>query len=55
MATTNIAFPVNLRQNKNTYTSAYGKEVKYQEKIPVSSYAVATAEPDASNGEGGNG
>ena len=32
-----------------------GKEVKYQEKIPISSYTAATAQPDASNGEGGNG
>ena len=32
-----------------------GNEVTYQEKIPISSYAVATAEPDATNGEGGNG
>lgn len=32
-----------------------GKEVKYQEKIPISSYTAATATPDASNGEGGNG
>ena len=34
-----------------------GKEVTYQEKIPISSYAVATAQPDAQGGggEGGNG
>ena len=29
-----------------------GKELKYQEKIPISSYAVATAEADASSGTG---
>jgi hypothetical protein len=34
-----------------------GKEVTYQEKIPISSYAAATAQPDAQGdgGEGGNG
>ena len=30
-----------------------GKEVTYQEKIPISSYAVATAQPDG--GDGGDG
>ena len=28
------------------------KELKYQEKIPISSYAVATAEADAPSGTG---
>ena len=33
-----------------------GKEVTYQEKIPISSYAVATAQPDGGDGgDGGNG
>ena len=78
MATNNIPFPVNLRQNQNSYSNAYGKYyaepdtkeplnlkgfakhisdhgklVTYQEKIPVSSYAAATAQPD--NGGDGNG
>jgi len=30
-----------------------GKEVTYQEKIPISSYAAATAQPDG--GDGGDG
>ena len=29
-----------------------GKEVTYQEKIPISSYAAATAQPDAQGGGG---
>jgi len=33
-----------------------GKEVTYQEKIPISSYAAATAQPDAQGGgDGGDG
>ena len=32
-----------------------GKEVTYQEKIPISSYAVASATPDSSDPEGGEG
>ena len=125
MATSNIAFPINLRQNKNSYTSAYGKyyaevdtkeplnlkgfakhisdhgklvtfdlaqlvlvnivsclkelitqgqpvkldgfgtftpyvendgkEVTYQEKIPISSYAAATHQADGNGGNGGGG
>ena len=71
MATNVIAFPVNLRKNKNQYNPGYGnyyaeadtkeectfkgayvieskkktidgKQVTYQEKIPLSSWAVAT-------------
>ena len=29
-----------------------GKEVTYQEKIPISSFAVATATPDSTEGGG---
>ena len=42
MATSNIAFPVNLRQNKNTYTSAYGKyfaEVDTKEPLNLKGFA----------------
>ena len=42
MATSNIAFPVNLRQNKNSYTSAYGKyyaEVDTKEPLNLKGFA----------------
>ncbi len=42
MATSNIAFPVNLRQNKNSYTSAYGKyfaEVDSKEPLNLKGFA----------------
>jgi len=42
MATSNIAFPINLRQNKNSYTSAYGKyyaEVDTKEPLNLKGFA----------------
>jgi nucleoid DNA-binding protein len=32
-----------------------GKEKRYQQKTPISTYGIATAEPDGTSGEGGNG
>ena len=42
MATSNIAFPINLRQNKNSYTSAYSKyyaEVDTKEPLNLKGFA----------------
>ena len=32
-----------------------GKEKRYQQKTPISTYGIATATPDGTSGEGGNG
>ena len=42
MATSNIAFPINLRQNQNTFNSGYGKyyaEADYKEPLNLKGFA----------------